>query len=65
VRDGAALTVEDDLQVYRDNRFITVGLLDERMVILVGMRRKDRHRIISMRKANEREQAHYGPRLGP
>ena len=63
--DGAALTVEDDRQVYRENRFIAMGLLDERMVILVGMRRNDRHRIISIGKANEREQALYGPRLGP
>ena len=63
--DGAALTVEDDRQVYRENRFIAMGLLDERMVILVWTLRNDRHRIISMRKANEREQALYGPRLGP
>ena len=63
--DGAALTVEDDRQVYRENRFIAMGLLDERMVILVGMRRNDRLRIISIGKANEREQAHCGPRLGP
>ena len=65
VFDGATLTVEDDRQVYGENRFITIGLLDERMVILVWTLRNDRHRIISMRKANEREQALYGPRLRP
>ena len=65
VFDGATLTVEDDRQVYGENRFITIGLLDERMVILVWTLRNDRHRIISMRKTNEREQALYGPRLGP
>ena len=64
VFDGATLTVEDDRQVYGENRFITIGLLDDRMVILVWTLRNDRHRIISMRKANEREQALYAPRLG-
>lgn len=62
--DGVALTGEGDREVYGENRFITIGLLDERMVILVWTLRNDRHRIISMRKANEREQALYGPRLG-
>ena len=64
VLDRAALMVEDDRQVYGEDRFITIGLLDERMVILIWTLRNDRHRIISMRKANEREQALYGPRLG-
>ena len=62
--DGAALTVEDDRQVYGENRFIAVGLLDERMVILVWTLPNDRHRSITVRKANEREQALCGPRLG-
>ena len=64
VSDGTALTVEADRQVYGEKRLIAVGLLDEQMVILVWTLRSDRHRIISMRKANEREQALYGPRLG-
>ena len=63
--DGAALTVEgDDRQVYGENRFIAVGLLDERMVILVWTLPNNRHRSITARKANEREQALCGPRLG-
>ena len=32
---GATLTVEDDRQDYGEDRFITIGFLDERMVILV------------------------------
>ena len=47
VFDGATLTVEDDRQVYGEDRFITIGLLDERMVVLVWTLRNDRHRIIS------------------
>ena len=60
---GATLTVEDDRQDYGEVRFITIGFLDSRMVILVWTPRDDAYRIISMRKANEREQAIYGPRF--
>ena len=60
---GATLTVEDDRQDYGEDRFITIGFLDERMVILVWTPRNGARRIISMRKANEREQALYTPRF--
>ena len=60
---GATLTVEDDRQDYGESRFITIGFLDRRMVILVWTPRDDAYRIISMRKANEREQAIYGSRF--
>ena len=33
------------------------------MVVLVWTRRDDTHRIISMRRANERERRLYGPRF--
>ena len=60
---GATLTVEDDRQDYGEDRFITIGFLDERMVILVWTPRNGVRRIISMRKSNEREQALYTPRF--
>ncbi len=60
---GATLTVEDDRQDYGEVRYITIGFLDEAMVVLVWTRRDDAHRIISMRRANERERRHYGPRF--
>ena len=60
---GATLTVEDDREDYGEDRFITIGFLDERMVILVWTPRIGACRIISMRKANEREQALYTPRF--
>ncbi len=60
---GDTLTVEDDRQNYGEDRFITIGFLDERMVILVWTPRAGAYRIISMRKANEREQAIYGARF--
>ncbi|RDE08008.1 BrnT family toxin [Pelagibacterium lacus] len=61
---GTTLTVEDDRLDYGEPRFITIGLLDGRMVVIVWTPRDDSYRISSMRKANVREQALYGKRLG-
>ena len=60
---GATLTVEDDRQDYGEDRFITIGFLDATMVVLVWTPRDGAHRVISMRKANERERTLYGPRF--
>ncbi|MCY3745438.1 MAG: BrnT family toxin [Acidobacteria bacterium] len=60
---GPTLTVEDDRQEYGESRFITIGFLDDVMVVLVWTSRGDASRIISMRKANERERRLYGPRF--
>lgn len=60
---GPTLTVEDDRRDYGEDRFITIGFLDGTMVVLVWTPRGGADRIISMRKANERERALYGPRL--
>ena len=57
---GKHFTREDDRKDCGEVRFVTVGMLRERMVIMVWTPRNvdDRH-IISMRKANEREKAQY------
>ena len=60
---GATLTVEDDRMDYGKDRFITIGFLDGRMVVLVWTPRNGTPRVISMRKANEREQALYASRF--
>ena len=60
---GATLTVEDDREGYGEDRFITIWFLDAAMVVLVWTPRDGAHRIISMRNANERERALYGPRF--
>lgn len=60
---GATLTVEDDRRDYGENRFITIGFLDSAMVVMVWTPRGLRRRIISMRKANERERRLYAPRF--
>lgn len=61
--DGATLTIADDRKDYGEDRFITIGRLNGRMVIVVWTTRGALRRIISLRKANDREQALYGPRL--
>ncbi|MFZ1964437.1 MAG: BrnT family toxin [Roseiarcus sp.] len=60
---GATLTVSDDRREYGEDRFITIGFLDARMVVAVWTPRRGARRIISLRKANDREQALYGPRF--
>ncbi len=59
VFEGLHLTQQDTRQTYEEDRFITVGHLDERLVILVWTPRDEVRRIISMRKANEREKTFY------
>jgi uncharacterized DUF497 family protein len=63
VFDGPTLTVPDDRKDYGEPRFISIGRLDGRMVVIVWTPRGTARRIISMRKANEREQELYGPDL--
>ena len=61
---GRHFTAEDLREDYSEPRYITVGLLDERMVVMVWTPRGEARRIISMRKANEREQTRYAHKLG-
>ena len=63
VLTGATLTVKDDRRDYGEDRFITIGFLDDVMVVLVWTPRDGAYRIISMRKANERERTLYTPRF--
>ncbi|MBE2223444.1 MAG: BrnT family toxin [Anaerolineae bacterium] len=59
VFNGPILEMEDTRIKYGESRFIVFGLLDTRMVVIVWTPRGDRRRIISMRKANEREQQRF------
>ncbi|BBD76531.1 BrnT family toxin [Hydrogenophilus thermoluteolus] len=61
---GHHFTAEDLRENYGERRYITVGKLDGRMVVMVWTPRGEARRIISMRKANEREQKRYAARLG-
>ncbi len=62
---SAQLSFEDDRFVYGETRMVTVGMLDARMVIVVWTARGEDRQVISMRKANAREQARYAPLLRP
>lgn len=57
----ANVTISDDRQHYGEARWITVGRLDERIVVVVWTPRGAARRIISMRNANEREIEKYAP----
>ncbi|HEU0231491.1 MAG TPA: BrnT family toxin [Burkholderiaceae bacterium] len=61
---GRHLTTQDTRGDDGEPRYITVGNLDERIVVMAWAPRGEARRIISMRKANEREQARYANRLG-
>jgi hypothetical protein len=60
---GRHYTAPDLREHYSEDRFITVGLLDARMVVLVWTPRGEARRIVSMRKANDREQARHAHRF--
>lgn len=58
---GHHFTAEDIRKDYEEQRWITVGKIDGRMVVTVWTPRgASERRIISMRKANEREKERYG-----
>lgn len=55
------LTVEDDRIDYGESRFLTVGYLRGRMMFVAWTPRGNARRVISMRKANDREIAKLSP----
>jgi uncharacterized protein len=61
---GVTVTIDDCRRDYGESRFITVGLLENRAVVLVWTPRGAARRIISMRYANDREKKKYSPHLG-
>ena len=56
---GLTATMEDDRHPYGEQRFVTLGLLSGRVVVVVHTEREDRVRIISVRKATRNEQQLY------
>ena len=61
---GFHLTQSDDRREYREVRFVTVGELDGRVVVLVWTPRASAVRVISLRKANDREKTNFVHRTG-
>ncbi len=63
VFSGKCVTFEDDRFDYGERRLITLGKLEDRTVVIIHSPRDTGSRIISMRKANSREQKIYQKRL--
>ena len=61
---GLTATIEDDRHAYGEQRFITLGLLRGRVVVVVHTERGDRIRIISVRKATKNEERFYFWEIG-
>ena len=59
VFNRAILTIEDDRFNYGEERFVTLGLLQGRVVAIVHTESEDYIRIISARKATKYEQKTY------
>ena len=58
------VVLTDNRRDYGEKRFTSIGLIKGRMMIVVFTRKGDKYRIISMRKANEREKKRFKDRLG-
>ncbi|HBT96962.1 MAG TPA: hypothetical protein DEB25_04670 [Desulfobulbaceae bacterium] len=61
---GPVMISPDKRRDYGEDRFITLGVLEAKIVVLVWTRRRHKYRIISMRYANERERKKYKEFLG-
>jgi len=63
---GETATVQDLRQDYGEDRYITIGRLRGRCVVLVWTMRGDSRRIISMRYAHAAEEKRFlGEQAGP
>jgi len=64
IESGRTVTFEDRRFDYGEERFVTLGPLDDTLVVVVTAETEDHIRIISMRKADRHEQALYRENLG-
>jgi uncharacterized protein len=64
VLEGPNIEVEDTREDYGEIRILCYGRLTDRMVVVGYVSRGEDQHVFSMRKANEREQARYGPKVG-
>jgi uncharacterized protein len=56
---GVTVTIEDTRFDYGETRFVTLGLLKGRVVVVVHTEQDDVIRIISVRKATKNEETNY------
>lgn len=62
--EGPVFTYQDTRRDYGEVRWITYGLLGERLVAVIWTERGEDRHVISLRKCNDREKARYGSRVG-
>ena len=53
---GPTLTFMDEREDYGEDRWVTLGLLGDKVVVIVHTETDDEIRVISMREANQHEQ---------
>ena len=58
-----ALTYEDERWRYGEDRFFSFGLIDDRLHTLIWTWRDAQVRVISLRKANDRERKYYDTKI--
>lgn len=56
VFDGPTFTVEDERWDYSEDRWVTIGLLDYKVVVIVHTESDDEIHVISLREATRNEQ---------
>jgi len=60
---GLTFTVEDDRESYGEQRFLTLGLLEDQVVSVTHTERGEEIRIISIRKATTHEARFYSSQI--
>ena len=56
---SSAIETIDDRTDYSEERWIALGLIDNRLHVLIYSLREDNLRLISLRRANSRERKYY------
>jgi len=57
--DPFAMDDPDDQEVYGEERFMHIGMVDNRLLTVIYTERSEKIRIISARKATKHEQNYY------
>jgi len=61
---GTTVTILDDRYDYGESRFVTLGLLNGRVVVIAHTETAEVIRVTSVRKATKNEEANYFKEIG-
>lgn len=64
IESGLTVTFEDRRFDYGEDRFVTIGPLDDKLVVVVTAERDEHVRVISMREATNDEKEIYRAQAG-